>query len=168
MTRPNRKYGKLTVGADSVEYAPSSLVITGKGMIGNPTKEDYLANGWKEVIDEKLPQKEGFYVKLVGWTDNETQIIAKYEYVKIEKQPRHWTPLSIKRTVEKHPIPNEEGRTLWDALKDMLIEHNAFEDFTFAQYIAEDDELFVSAYSVACQKFGKDTIDAVIDEIPEE
>ena len=57
---------------------------------------------------------------------------------------------------------------MWDALKDMLIEHNAFEDFTFAQYIAEDDELFVSAYSVACQKFGKDTIDAVIDEIPEE
>ena len=66
MTRPNRKYGKLTVGADLVEYAPSSLVITGKGVIGNPTKEDYLANGWKEVIDEKLPQKEGFYVKLVG------------------------------------------------------------------------------------------------------
>lgn len=91
-----------------------------------------------------------------------------YKYVEIPKVPRHWTPLSVKRTAEKHVI--EEGNTLtfWNLLHDLLTEMNYLEDFWGSQYIAEDDEAFKFVYSKACQRFTKEVIDKLIDEIPTE
>lgn len=60
----NRNFAKLieTSEKQTIEYAPASLVIVGRGLIGNPSKAEYLTAGWKEVIDVKPEQKAGFYI----------------------------------------------------------------------------------------------------------
>lgn len=45
---------------------------------------------------------------------------------------------------------------------------NYLEDFWGSQYIAEDDDAYLIAYSKACERFGQDFIDKIIDEIPTE
>ena len=169
----NVKYAKLkvdpTTKKSSLEYAPSSIVIRGKGVIGNPSKRDYLEAGWKEVTGVKPPERPGYHVIVEGYEENETDIVALYNYEEDPVIPRHWTPLSIKRAVDSIDI-NEAGQdmTLWTLLRQMLVEMNYLEDFWGSQYIAEDDGAFKVAYAKACEKFGQDMIDNVIAGIPTE
>lgn len=125
------------------------------GMIGNPSKDVYLAYGWKEVIDKPEPATSAYWWKKTGYVEDSACISAVYEKVEIVPGPRHWTPLSIKRTLEQSGV--------WEKLRAMLVENNVLEDFWGSQYIAEDDKMYLAVYQVACKAMGKEEVDKLID-----
>lgn len=168
----NNKYAKIIIDQESkksLEYAPTSFVIEGKGVIGNPTKSDYLSAGWKEVTGIRPPERPKYHIIVVDYVEHEQTIETLYNYEADPVIPRHWTPLSVKRTIDKHVINyNDTTVTMWTLLRNMLVEMNYLEDFWGSQYIAEDDDAYLMAYSKACERFGQDFIDKIIDEIPTE
>jgi len=53
----------------------------------NPREEDFMRAGYKPVIENKLPEKEGFY-QVAEYTENAENIIANYHYEEIiEDEP---------------------------------------------------------------------------------
>lgn len=74
--------------------------------------------------------------------------------------PRKWTRLSVKRTLE--------ASGLWDEAKEAIVGLGLWDEFLMCDFISESDSSFKSAYALACEKFGKDRVDAIIDIIPVE
>lgn len=62
-----------------------SIIHDGNTIIVNPRDEEYLAHGYKEVEDNRLPEKEGYYQRPT-YTEEENKIVANYEYVKLEDE----------------------------------------------------------------------------------
>ena len=48
----------------------------------NPKEEDFIRAGYKPVIENRLPEKEGFY-QVPEYTETEDSIIANYHYEEI-------------------------------------------------------------------------------------
>lgn len=70
----NNKYAKIIIDQESkksLEYAPTSFVIEGKGVIGNPTKSDYLSAGWKEVTGIRPPERPKYHIIVVDYVEHE-------------------------------------------------------------------------------------------------
>lgn len=169
----NNKYAKISIDEEtkikSLEYAPTSFVIEGMGVIGNPTKYDYLTAGWKEVVGTRPPERPNYHVIVVDYVEHDKTIEILYNYEQDPVIPRHWTPLSVKRTTDAHEISVDGNKTtMWNLLRNMLVEMNYLEDFWGSHYIAEDDSAYLMAYQRACERFGQDFIDEIIDEIPTE
>ena len=169
----NTKYAKLkkdaTTGKQILEYAPTSFTIPGKGVIGNPSKAEYFSAGWKEVVGTRPLERHNYHVIVVDYVEHDETIEILYDYEQDPVIPRHWTPLSVKRTTDAHEISVDGNKTtMWNLLRNMLVEMNYLEDFWGSHYIAEDDSAYLMAYQRACERFGQDFIDEIIDEIPTE
>lgn len=65
----------------NLQYAPNSLIINGELHI-NPTKQQYLAEGWKELVDGEILPDKAYYQKIINYTEEAESIIRNYVYSK--------------------------------------------------------------------------------------
>lgn len=70
-------YGKLVNGKP--EYADKRAIVTDELVITNPQHEDYLANGYKEIIINAPEDAEKEYVE--EYEEQEDKIIINYKEV---------------------------------------------------------------------------------------
>lgn len=70
-------YGKLVNG--KLEYADKRAIVTDELVITNPQREDYLANGYKEIIINAPEDAEKEYVE--EYEEQEDKIIINYKEV---------------------------------------------------------------------------------------
>ena len=71
----NRNFGKLTDG--KLTYAPKTL-WNGDTCYCNPTAEQYAAQGWLAVHEEKPTDKVGVYYIADGWEERYGAIYRKW------------------------------------------------------------------------------------------
>lgn len=90
----NRNFGKLNDG--KVSYAPDTLHV-GRSVKLNPASEDYLAAGWKSIIDERIPYMEGYTIVDDGWEDGDVFLTHKYRY-----EPIKHTEYDFDAAMEEH------------------------------------------------------------------
>ena len=62
-----------------IKYASGKILIIGDEIIVNPREEDWKRAGYKEVIDNRLPEKEGYY-QVPEYSETEENIIINYHY----------------------------------------------------------------------------------------
>lgn len=62
-----------------IKYAGGKILIIGDEVIVNPREEDWKRAGYKEVIDNRLPEKEGYY-QVPEYSETEENIIINYHY----------------------------------------------------------------------------------------
>lgn len=72
--------GKLVYG--QLKIASGNVLIIGDEVIVNPREEDWRRAGYKEVKDNRLPEKEGYY-QVPEYTEEEDKIVANYHYEEI-------------------------------------------------------------------------------------
>ena len=65
-----------------IKYAGGKILIIGDEIIVNPREEDWKRAGYKEVIDNRLPEKEGYY-QVPEYSETEENIIINYHYEEI-------------------------------------------------------------------------------------
>jgi len=70
-------YGKLVNG--NIEYASTKAIITDEQIITNPQREDYLANGYKEIVNNAPQDAEKEYIP--EYIEQEDKIIINYKEV---------------------------------------------------------------------------------------
>lgn len=90
----NRNFGKLIDG--KVQYAPNNLTLNGVTYAA-PTDEKYLAAGWKSIIDERPPYREGYTIVDDCWEDGILFLTRKYRYELI-----HHTEADFNAALEQH------------------------------------------------------------------
>lgn len=65
-----------------IKYAGGKILVIGDEIIVNPREEDWKRAGYKEVIDNRLPEKEGYY-QVPEYSETEENIIINYHYEEI-------------------------------------------------------------------------------------
>ena len=98
----NRKYGKLKYGA--IVYAPNNIT-TGGHTYPAPTAEQYLAAGWKRIVDERPEPREGYTYEPMGW--EETEVECRRVYTAIQTPV---TKADYDAAMEKHIRQAREER----------------------------------------------------------
>ena len=138
----------------TVTLADGSTVIRGESRL---TASDYLAQGWKRVIDEKpVPSATNRYVYATGWKETDTAITRQYAEADIPapiKVPRKFSKLKIYGAIAQLGA--------WDKVKSWLEAKdvggiNGWTAFTLAQEVSESHELFASLAEEARQLLGLD------------
>ncbi len=78
------KYAKFE--NEKLIYAPKVLKLSNEYEIVNPTKEQYLQAGYKEIVYTEQPQEDGFYFtsKIVNKNSIPTQEWEKHEIEELE------------------------------------------------------------------------------------
>ena len=66
----------------NIKYAGGKILIIGDEIIVNPREEDWKRAGYKEVVDNRLPEKEGYY-QVPEYSETEENIIINYHYEEI-------------------------------------------------------------------------------------
>lgn len=66
----------------NIKFAGGKLLQIGDEITVNPREEDFLRAGYKPVVSERLPEKEGFY-QVAEYTENDNEIVAIYHYEEI-------------------------------------------------------------------------------------
>ena len=69
-----------------LKIASGKVLIIGDEVIVNPREEDWKRAGYKEVIDNKLPEKEGYY-QVPEYSEDEEYIYINYHYEEIPEEP---------------------------------------------------------------------------------
>ena len=119
--------------------------------------DDYLAQGWKRVIDDKpAPSADGKVVVATGWTETETAITRTYE--------EHDAPpaVTLPRKFSKLKIYGAIAQLgAWEKVKAWLEAKevdgvNGWTAFTLAQEVSEDHALFAPLAEEARQLIGLD------------
>lgn len=72
--------GKLIDG--QLKIAGGKILIIGDEVIVNPREEDWKRAGYKEVKDNPLPEKEGYY-QVPEYSEDEQYIYINYHYEEI-------------------------------------------------------------------------------------
>ena len=72
--------GKLENG--HLKLAGGKILYFDDEVIVNPREEDFIRAGYKEVIDNRLPEKEGYY-QVPEYSETEENIIINYHYEEI-------------------------------------------------------------------------------------
>ena len=62
-----------------------SIIHKGDMIIVNPSDEEYKEAGYKEVEDNRLPDKDGYYLQ-PEYTEKANKIVVNYKYVAYEEQ----------------------------------------------------------------------------------
>lgn len=118
---------------------------------------DYLAQGWKRVIDDKpTPSADGKVVVATGWTESETAITRTYEEQDAPpevKMPRKFSKLKIYGAIAQ--LGAWEKVKAWLEQKD-VDGVNGWTAFTLAQEVSEDHALFAPLAEEARQLLGLD------------
>lgn len=105
MQARNRNFGKLVNG--SVQYAPKNLLIKGE-IYGEPSGVLYIAEGWKRIVDNRLPPSDGYNIVTDGWDEQATELIRIYRY-----EPIHHTEADFNAALEQH-LRNERTARGYD------------------------------------------------------
>ena len=166
----NAKFGKLTNG--QIEYAPVSL-DTGEGVKMNPSEASYLAAGWKRVVDERPPARDGFMSVVSGWTETDTNLTRVYKQIAMPGQPQGGGT-GEGRDSDMPPPPAPAGKrifsklkvvvalkaaNLWILTKTWIEENGLYDHYLAAQNFAEDNEWFLQ---------GKDEVQRLAGKTDEE
>ena len=64
------------------KYAGGKILIIDDEVIVNPREEDWKEAGYKEVKNNPLPEKDGYY-QVPEYTEEEDKIVATYHYEEI-------------------------------------------------------------------------------------
>ena len=80
--------------------------------------------------------------------------------ITVEGGDRRWTPLAVKRTLER------AGK--WTDVKTALVAADRYDDFLMASFISEADEEFAEVKAWAVEQYGSEAVEALLDQIPEE
>ena len=148
----------------TLTLADGSSVIRGESRL---TASDYLAQGWKRVIDEKpAPSATNRYVYATGWAETDDAITRQYAEADIPpavKLPRKFSKLKIYGAIAQLGA--------WDKVKSWLEAKdvggfNGWTAFTLAQEVSESHELFASLAEEARQLLGltQEQFDAFLDQ----
>ena len=65
-----------------IKYAGGKILIIGDEVIVNPREEDWKRAGYKPVVGEPLPDKEGYY-QLPEYSEDDEYIYINYHYEEI-------------------------------------------------------------------------------------
>ena len=65
-----------------IKYAGGKILIIGDEVIVNPREEDWKRAGYKEVKDNPLPEKEGYY-QVPEYSEDDEYIYINYHYEEI-------------------------------------------------------------------------------------
>ena len=65
-----------------IKYAGGKILIIDDEVIVNPREEDWKRAGYKEVKDNRLPEKEGYY-QVPEYSEDDTYIYINYHYEEI-------------------------------------------------------------------------------------
>lgn len=118
---------------------------------------DYLAQGWKRVIDDKpAASADGKVVVATGWTESETAITRTYEEQDAPpevKLPRKFSKLKIYGAIAQ--LGAWEKVKAWLEAKE-VDGVNGWTAFTLAQEVSEDHALFAPLAEEARQLIGLD------------
>ena len=158
----NRNFGKLVDG--SVRYAPNNITVNGVTYAA-PTAEQYLDAGWKSVDTARPPEKEGFYIRAVGWVELEHDIVGKWEYVAIEPTPRQFSKLKLYASLSAARL--WEPLTAWLATENVEVDGvtlNALTAFNLAQELTDSHPLFAAMLAKAQAVLGVDeaTVETIL------
>ena len=143
----------------AVEYVTNTVVTVVTNYVSRGetrlTAADYLAAGWKRVVDEK-PEASATnrYVYATGWTETDTEIKRVYAEADIPpevKPPRKFSKLKIYGAIAQLGA--------WDKIKSWLEAKdvggvNGWTAFQLAQEVSESHELFASLAEEARQLLG--------------
>ena len=69
-----------------IKYAGGKILIIDDEVIVNPREEDWKRAGYKEVVDNRLPEKEGYY-QIPEYSEDEEYIYINYHYEEIPDDP---------------------------------------------------------------------------------
>jgi len=72
--------GKLVDG--QLKIASGKILIIDDEVIVNPREEDWRMAGYKDIVDNKLPDKEGYY-KVPEYSEDDEYIYINYHYEEI-------------------------------------------------------------------------------------
>jgi hypothetical protein len=164
-------FGRLD--GNRITAAPTRLTVTladGSSVIRGESRlaaSDYLAQGWKRVIDEApAPSATNRYVYATGWKETDTEITRQYAEADIPapiKLPRKFSKLKIYGAIAQLGA--------WDKVKSWLEAKdvggiNGWTAFTLAQEVSESHELFASLAEEARQLLGLDeaAFNAMLDQ----
>lgn len=181
----NKRFGKLD--GTAFTYAPRDLGYGGRTYVCCDNAELYYAAGYRDVVEdveERLgatavfdhaTQEDDRYEHHEE-TDPETgekhewdelvyrgKIIRHYRYEPIVAPPprvRRWSQRNIMLTLK--------AADKWAQAKEMMLQMDAWDEFVISQYIEENSPSFIAAREAAYQAFGKEAVDTLIDQIPEE
>ena len=162
----NYDYCRLDENA-MLRYAPS-IIKDDAGYHANPPQEVYAAHGWYRKTaapPEPIEGKVWVEKEPSAWVWSAGDMIVEVTYTAEdipapETIPRKWTPLTIKRSAE--------AKGWWAAFKGILEADECYEDFLMCQFVAEDDAMFSPIYNALCDAFGKEQVDAHLNELPTE
>ena len=145
-----------------LEPAPRIVKVNGRTYI-NPGHGIYAMAGIEAYTlapPEPPPEIPGKVAVPDGYEVVDGKFHVKYRYEdKPAPAPRKWSSLAMKRVLEK------AGK--WDEVKTMLNTLNKYDDFVMADYIAEDDDDFLTARAAAENKYGAEAVQRIIDSIPQ-
>lgn len=65
-----------------IKYAGGKILIIDDEVIVNPREEDWKSAGYKEVKDNPLPEKEGYY-QVPEYSEDDEYIYINYHYEEI-------------------------------------------------------------------------------------
>lgn len=65
-----------------IKYAGGKILIIDDEVIVNPREEDWKRTGYKEVKDNPLPEKEGYY-QVPEYSEDDEYIYINYHYEEI-------------------------------------------------------------------------------------
>ena len=147
--------------------APLTLAVAETNADGSVTRsvrrdtrlsaDDYLAHGWKRVIDDKpAASADGKVVVATGWTESETAITRTYEEQDAPpevKMPRKFSKLKIYGAIAQ--LGAWEKVKAWLEAKE-VDGVNGWTAFTLAQEVSEDHALFAPLAEEARQLIGLD------------
>ena len=129
-----------------LEFAEHICEINGEKVIF-PTADQYKIIGFKPLIDvNNLPPKDGFTVHFMGYEEKEDSVNAIYDYV---KNPPRNLELS-KRILMNHlkDIKLENNTTMWDVVKQWMIDNDKWDDWLMATTLMEQDPMMQEAIAV--------------------
>ena len=164
-------FGRLN--DNRITAAPTRLTLTladGSSVIRGESRlaaSDYLAQGWKRVIDEKpAPSATNRYVYATGWAETDDAITRQYAEADIPapvKVPRKFSKLKIYGAIAQ--LGAWEKVKSWLEAKDVG-GINGWTAFTLAQEVSESHELFASLAEEARQLLGltQEQFDAMLDQ----
>lgn len=68
-----------------IRFAGGKILRYDNWIVSNPREEDFIAAGYKPVVGERLPEREGYY-QLAEYEEKGDKIVVTYHYEEIVEQ----------------------------------------------------------------------------------
>lgn len=131
----NKNFARLVDG--KIEYAPESLPVEG-GIAVSPTWEQYLAAGWKRLVDLPAPSRNpppGTHWERAGWCQDRFAIFPAWRIVPDARPlPRVFVTADLVEALM------EEGA--WEKARKWIVEHGILDLVLATKEFNENNENF--------------------------